>query len=156
MKQPLNTNTNAQNLPVPYVEKQVVKKYFTAWLILFLAPIVLTILAGINNLGLRLLLGNNEAIVALNNDVENIAMFLSIISSIAGHIVIIVGKSKFHNEKLINIVFWIDIITLFFTVFTIITTTVLLIVGFFKFGDAFPELIDESIRTFVDFLHNFS
>lgn len=150
------SNINTQSSTVSCIEKQVVKKYFTAWLILFLAPIASTVLAGINNLGLRLLLGNNEAIVALINDVENIAVFLSIVSSIAGHIVIIVGKIKFHNEKSINIAFWIDITTLILAVFAIITTTVLLIVGFFKFGDAFPELINESIQTFSDFLHNFS
>lgn len=156
MEQPLNTNTNAQNLPVPYPEKQVVKKYFTAWLILFLAPIVLTVLAGINNLGLRLLLGNNEAVMDMNNAVENITMFLSIVSSFAGHIVIIVGKSKFRNEKLINIAFWIDIITLFLTVFTIITIIVLLIIGITMLADTLPELINESVQTFSDFLHNFS
>lgn len=150
------SNANIQNPPVPYVEKQVVKKYFTAWLILFLAPIVLTVLAGINNLGLRLLLGNNEAIIDVNNAVENIAVFLSIVSSIAGHIVIIVGKSKFRNEKSINIAFWIDIITLFLTVFTIITIIVLLIIGITMLADTLPELINESIQTFSDFLHNFS
>lgn len=156
MEQPFNTSTNAQNLPVRFPEKQVVKKYFTAWLILFLAPIALTVLAGINNLGLRLLLGNNEAVMDMNNAVENIAMFLSIVSSIAGHIVIIVGKSKFRNEKSINIAFWIDIITLFLTVFTIITIIVLLIIGITMLADTLPELINESIQTFSDFLHNFS
>ena len=150
------SNINTQSSTVPCIEKQVVKKYFTAWLILFLAPIASTVLAGINNLGLRLLLGNNEAIVALINDVENIAMFLSIVSSVAGHIVIIVGKIKFHNEKSINIAFWIDIITLFLTVFIIITIIVLLVIGITMFASTLPELINESIQTFSDFLHNFS
>ena len=144
------SNTNIQNPPVPCAEKQAAKKYFTAWLILFLTPIILFVLGGITHFILGLF---SDGDINLNNTSRD---FLSVTTAIAGHIVIIVGKIKLHNEKSINIAFWIDIISLILSILAIITSTVFLIVGFFKFGDAFPELINESIQTFSDFLHNFS
>lgn len=119
------SNANIQNPPVPCAEKQAAKKYFTAWLILFLTPIILFVLGGITYFILGLF---SDGDINLNNSLRD---FLSVTTTIAGHVVIIVGKIKFRKEKLINIAFWIDIISLILGILTIITSTVLLIVGFF-------------------------